>query len=455
MLSNGDIIEVSITDFGVDGEGVGRYLVHSASPPDFFPAQSGLVVFVAGGVPGDTVLARVSELKKGWVRAEIVEITEYSSARIEPVCPNGDCGGCRFGYVGYETELIYKKKKVNEALKRVGGLDFEIDEIIGMDEPCHYRNKAVYHVAESGAGVQIGFYAHKSNKIVPIDGCVMFPEANKKIIAALKEHFAENGGARGITEITVRMSSHTGEVLIGLTGGKPPKAVNRLAKRIKGQLDGESVFGMSASLEGLTFSAANSGAKTHWGKGFITDKIGGYTFKVSAESFFQVNAKMTRVLYEKAREYACPTGTGHVIDAYCGVGTLALFVSPYAEHVTGIELSRRAVLDAEENAELNGVSHARFMQGDTAGVLSELAADGSRPDTVILDPPRSGCGKGVLPALIKLSPRRIVYVSCAPATLARDLRELCAYGYKAEAGVCVDMFARSAHVESVVLLSRV
>lgn len=433
-----EIIEVIIEDFGIDGEGVGRY--------------GGLVVFVAGGVPGDKIRVKISAVKKGAARAEIVEILEYSGIRVKPACESfGACGGCRFLHVNYESELKYKKKRVNDALRRIGGFNFEIDEIIGMDTPCYYRNKAVYHTALRNGKTEIGFYAAKSNRITPVAGCVMFGSACDIIIAAFKEYIRH--GANGIKDITVRLSSRDGGVLINVSAvHKSLPRVNALAEAIKAGLAGTDVFGKPAYLAGLTLTCPET--KTLWGEGFILDKIGGFVFKISSETFFQVNSKMTESLYKRALEFAQLTGSETVIDAYAGAGTLSVFVSPYAKEVIGIELVHRAVLDAERNIKLNGVSNARFIQGESGNVMRELYKSGVRPDVIIIDPPRSGCEAGAVSAIESLAPDRIVYVSCDAATLARDLKKICAFGYKIENGACVDMFARSAHVECVIGLSR-
>lgn len=446
----GEHIEVEIHDIGHKGEGVGRF--------------EGLVAFVPGAAPGDRVRARVTEVRKGYVRAELVQILVPSADRVAPPCPvAGTCGGCQLQHIRYERQLELKRQAVAASLARIGKLQgVTVHPTLGMDHPWAYRNKGQFPVGQSGGQVVIGFFAPGTHRIVDIEQCaIQHPLANR-VLAAVRALAAELGvpvyderSHTGVLRhVLTRVARGTGEAMVVLVTRTPefPQG-RRMAERLM-----EEVPGVVSVVQNINPERTNvvlgPRSVVLAGRDHITDYIGDLAFTISPVSFFQVNPAQTEVLYATALAYAALTGTETVIDLYCGIGTISLFLARAAARVIGIEWVEEAVRDAWRNAERNGVSNVRFIAGDAAVEMPRLAAEGVTADVIVLDPPRKGCDPPVLEALAAMRPERVVYVSCNPASLARDLARLSELGYRTVEVQPVDMFPHTAHVECCARLVR-
>ena len=407
IVNKNDIIKLKIEDITSEGEGVGR--------------TDSFVWFVKDVIPGDEIEAVVMKLKKTYGYARLVRVIKPSPDRIEPRCPKARaCGGCSLQAMSYEAQLRFKRNKVRNNLIRIGGFDEALIEdilaqTIGMDDPWRYRNKAIVPVGKDRAGrLTAGFYAAHSHDIVSCEDCLLQPA---EFAGILREHLSD-----GMTHMLLRKGYKTGEV-------------------------------MAYAVENRENNAVLSGKLTHiYGPETIYDMIGDLRFKISPRSFFQVNPLQVEKLYGKALEYAGLTGNEIVWDLYCGIGTITLFLAGHARRVYGVEIVEDAIRDAIDNAEINGIKNARFFVGKAEEVT--LREDFEKPDVVVVDPPRKGCDPVCLDTIIRMSPDRVVYVSCDSATLARDLKILCAAGYSLKAATPVDMFPQSVHVETVCLLSK-
>lgn len=446
----GQQIEVAIHGLGHDGEGVGRY--------------EGLTVFIPGGAPGDRLIARVSEVKKNYARASLVKVVEPSPHRVTPPCPVvGQCGGCQLQHIDYNAQLEMKRQQVVDALTRVGKLTgVTVHPTLGMDEPWAYRNKAQFPMGYVGSRVVAGFFAPGTHRIVNIEQCDIQHPLGNQIMSEVKalariygvRIYDERTHTGVLRHVVARVGRGTGEAMAVLvTNGRDfpfgAEIAQGLMERIPGLVS--VVQNVNPMQTNVILGREN---RLLAGKDHITDYIGDLEFNISPVSFFQVNPAQTEVLYGKALEYAALTGREQVLDLYCGIGTISLFLARQAAQVIGIEWTREAVEDARENAERNGVTNARFIAGDAAIEMPRLAEEGVQADVIVLDPPRKGCDEPVLEAMARVQPERIVYVSCNPASLARDLGRLQALGYRTLEVQPVDMFPHTAHVECCSLLVR-
>ncbi|MFZ5825067.1 MAG: 23S rRNA (uracil(1939)-C(5))-methyltransferase RlmD [Bacillota bacterium] len=444
----GQTIEVAIHGLGHGGEGVGRY--------------EGLTVFIPGGAPGDRLVARVSEVKKNYARASLVRVAEPSPHRVEPPCPVvGECGGCQLQHIAYDAQLDLKRQQVVDAITRVGKLEgVTVHPTLGMPEPWQYRNKAQFPFGYRSGKVVAGFFAPGTHRIVDIEQCeIQHPLANQimREVKALARIYGvriydERTHSGVLRHVLGRVGRGTGEAMAVLvTNGREFPFGEEIAQGLL-----ERIPGLVSVVQNINPQQTNvilgRESKILAGKDHITDYIGDLKFNISPLSFFQVNPAQTEVLYGKALEYAALTGTETVLDIYCGIGTISLFLAKQAREVVGIEWAREAVADARENAERNGVANAQFIAGDAAVEMPRLAEEGVRADVIVLDPPRKGCDEPVLEAMAQVRPQRIVYVSCNPASLARDLGRLGALGYRTLEVQPVDMFPHTAHVECVARL---
>jgi 23S rRNA (uracil1939-C5)-methyltransferase len=413
-------IELEIHGITHDAEGVGRYL--------------GFTVFVPGAVPGDVVEAEVISVKKQYGRALLVSIKRESADRVTPTCTYYDeCGGCQLMHAGYEAQLRYKKEQVVSSLQRIGGLEgVVVLPVIGMDNPKSYRNKAHFPVGVRGGQVIAGCYKARSHDIVDIESCGIQHDENNRALQMAKTLLGEYGVSiyderlhEGLLRnILVKHAFSTGETMIVfvINGESLPRA-GEIAERLMIALP--NLVSIQLNINSKPGNVLlGSTTKLLAGREYIIDQLGGLKFKISARSFYQVNPAQTEVLYKKAREYAGLTGKEEVFDLYCGVGTIALFMAGQTRHVTGIEIVPDAVCDAEENARLNSITNTDFICGAAEEVVPRLIAEGRVPDVCIVDPPRAGCDEKLLATLVQAAPQRIVYVSCNPATLARDLKYL-------------------------------
>lgn len=446
----GQEIEVTVHGLGSSGEGVARY--------------EGLTIFVPGGAPGDRLLARVQEVKRNYARAALVQVLEPSPDRVTPVCPvAGECGGCPLQHIAYEAQLRLKRQQVVDALERLGKLSgVTVHPTLGMAEPWEYRNKAQFPVGWRAGRVIAGFFAPGTHRIVDIERCaIQHPVANR-ILAAVKElagrygvPIYDEGTHTGVLRhVLARVGRRTGEAMAVLVTNGPEFPHGRtIARELMARIP-ELVSVVQNINPVRTNVVLGRESRVLAGRDSITDSIGDLEFSISPVSFFQVNPAQTEVLYGKALEYAGLTGSETVIDLYCGIGTISLFLARQCREVIGVEWVEEAVEDARENAARNGIRNVRFIAGDAAVEMPRLAAEGVRADVVVLDPPRKGCEEPVLQAIAQMAPRRVVYVSCNAASLARDLGRLAGMGYRTVEVQPVDMFPHTAHVECVARVER-
>ncbi|MBX6376979.1 MAG: 23S rRNA (uracil(1939)-C(5))-methyltransferase RlmD [Clostridia bacterium] len=442
-------LEVHVEALAAGGDGVARH--------------GGRVVFVRGGVPGDRVRVRVVEEHPRYLRAEVQEILAASPRRVAPPCPvAGRCGGCPWQHVAYAEQLRWKRQIVVDALERIGGLrSAPVAEPVGMAEPWAYRNKAALPFAVAGERLVLGFYARGTHRVVPVDTCAVQHPLVNRVLGAVRglaaEHrltaYDEATGTGLLRHLVVRVSFTTDEALACLVINAPAFPGERdLAAALLA-----AVPGLAGVVKNVNLSRGNAIFGPHTealaGRDHVMEVVGGMSFRVSATSFFQVNTLQAERLYDLALAAAAPEPVAAAVDVYCGTGTLACLLARRARRVWGIESHPAAVADARANARTNGLTGIEFRLGPAEGEVPRLAREGVRADAVILDPPRKGCDAAVLDAVPALAPRRLVYVSCNPATLARDLARLVATGrYRLVSVQPVDLFPHTPHVEVVAAL---
>lgn len=462
VLEKNKDYEITIEDMGTEGEGIGHI--------------DGIAVFVKDAVVDDVALVKIVKVKKHYAYGRLMKLITPSSFRVEAVCPHARrCGGCSIMQVNYQKQLEWKQSKVANCLKRIGGIENVeaiMEPIMGMEEPAlRYRNKAQFPVRTDKDGkLAIGFYAGRTHSVIDTDVCYLQNEINDEIIKRCRAFFEDHGveayneerHAGLVRHILTRIGRKTGEVMICLI-------LN--GKELIGQANGkwmnvenEFVHAMS-DIEGITSISVNvnqektnrilgDSCRTIWGKDYITDYIGNVKYQISPLSFYQVNPVQTEKLYGKALEYADLHGDETVWDLYCGIGTISLFLAQKAKKVYGVEIVPQAIEDAKQNASINGIENAEFFVGKAEEVLPrEYEKNGIYADVIVVDPPRKGCDIVALNTMITMAPKRIVYVSCDPATLARDVKILCENGYRLKKVSETDMFPMSGHVETVCLLS--
>lgn len=439
--------EMTITDIGTNGEGVGKI-------NDF-------VVFVPEAITGDQLEVKILKVKKNLAYGKIEKILSPSPRRSEVTCEVATkCGGCQLQHMSYEAQLEWKQSKVYNALTRIGGLkDIEVLPTLGMEAPAHYRNKAQYPIRKENGKVQIGFYMSRTHKVVDWSTCGIQDKRCEQIIEIVRNFLEVNNISiydeethKGLVRhLMIKTGFYTGEVMVCLVvnGNELPHS-DKLLEAL------HAVEGLTSVLLNINKAKTNvilgHEIKVLEGRDYIIDTIGDLKFKISALSFFQVNPEQTKVLYDKALEYAELEGNETVWDAYCGIGTISLFLAQKAKKVYGVEIVAPAIENARENAALNDIHNAEFFVGKAEEVIPEQYANGLTADTIVVDPPRKGCDQALLETLVKMNPKKIVYVSCDPATLGRDLGYLDQQGYKVEKVQPVDMFPHTTHVETVVKL---
>lgn len=379
----------------------------------------------------------------------------------QDLCPVAKkCGGCRYTDTPYAEQLKIKQKRAEQLIRAFG----KVKPILGMDDPAHYRNKvhAVFDF-QKGKGIVAGIYQEKSHKVVPVEGCLLENQKAGEIIQSVRElaksfkikAYDEDSGYGLLRHVLVRVGHATGEIMVVLVLGSPilPSKKNFVSELCK--LHPEITTILINVNNKRTSMVLGEKEQVIYGKGYIEDELCGKRFKISAKSFYQVNSVQTEVLYTKATQYAGLTGKETVVDAYCGIGTIALAAAGQAKKVIGVELNKDAVRDAIANAKINRMKNVDFYQNDAGRFLTQMAEAGERVDVVFMDPPRSGSTEAFLDALIRISPERVVYISCEPETLARDLKYLTANsGYRMEEAVPVDMFPFTEGIETIVLLSK-
>lgn len=419
----------------------------------------GQVVFVHGAVRGETCDVLVMKVLKNAAFGKIAALAEPSPARRQPDCPYyGRCGGCDFRHMSYEEELWAKRARVQDALTRIGGAEVTVEEILGAEQPLHYRNKSIYPISPAG---EVGFYRARSHQVVHVEHClIQKPEADalaqavRDYIARFQVELYNEATGRGLLRHLYVRTSCRGESLTCLlvNGSRLPheqELVDMLraaAPGVCGVVLGENTRRGNAIL--------GDRYRTLWGRDYLTDTLCGLELRLSVPSFYQVNHDQAQRLYEKALEYAGLTGRELAVDLYCGAGTITQVLARRARHVIGGEIVPEAIRDAEDSARRNGVENVEFLCGDASRLAAELRQRGLRPDVICVDPPRKGLAPDVVEAAASMTPGRIVYVSCDPATLARDVARFAPLGYHPVRACAVDLFPGTAHIETVCLLSK-
>lgn len=511
-MKKNDIFEVEITDMGVDGEGIGKY--------------EGMTFFIKDAVIGDIIRAKAMKLKKNYGYARVEEIITPSAFRVEPKCVHHRrCGGCQIQALSYEKQLAFKQQKVRGNLIRIGGfsedeIDAKMLPIVGMEEPFRYRNKAQFPVGTDKEGnVITGFYAARTHSIIPVDDCLLGVSENAPILeeikAWMKEHeisaYDESTGKGLLRHVLIRFGFTTKQIMVCLiiNGKKLPKKEALIERLVK--IEGMTSISVNSNMQNTNVILGDV-TECIWGEAFITDYIHlrkcrsewkeqdrteslkenayqtiesfkhekefaltdtAVAYRISPQSFYQVNPIQTEKLYSTALEYANLTGNEYVWDLYCGIGTISLFLAQKAKKVYGVEIVPQAIADAKNNAKLNAITNAEFFVGKAEEVLPKFykelqeqvakadyeALDNDKnamlhPDVIVVDPPRKGCDEACLDTMLQMQPKRIVYVSCDSATLARDLGILCDGGYEIAKVRAFDQFAHTVHTEAICLLER-
>lgn len=444
-LEKGSIYTAVIDGYSSEGLGIARV--------------NGAVVFVPHAVRGEEIDLRITKVMKTSCAGEIVKIHNPSPERMEPECPYaGKCGGCAYRHLTYPEELWAKRQRVQDALTRIGGLELTVEEILGAKNPEHYRNKSQYPVGADGS---IGFFQARTHKVVPIRRCLIQTEAADRTAQAVGEWmrrykisaYDETIGKGLVRHVCVRVN-RKGESLccVVVNGNKVPREPELAAYVTAAVPHTVGVLLNSNTRRGNV--VLGDKYRTLFGRNYLMDTLCGLEFKLSMPSFYQVNRDQAEVLYGKALKFAGLTGNETVLDLYCGIGTITLCLAKAAKRVIGAEIVPPAIRDAKENALRNHIENAEFFCGDAADIAAKLESDGLRPDVVTVDPPRKGLAPEVIASVAAMGPEKVVYVSCDPATLGRDVKIFREFGYEAKRAAAVDMFPGTAHVETVVLLSK-
>ena len=448
MLVKNQVYEAVVTDYTAEGQGVAHV--------------EGCAVFLPNAIAGERVRLRIEKAQKTWASGKIIEILEKSPHRCNRACPVAKlCGGCDFWHMDYEEETRLKAERVKTCLNRLGGETLTEVPILAAPDCRGYRNKAQYPVAAKKGRAYAGFFRAGTHDVVENQRCLILPEETDAVKDAVMDYvnqfrvsvYDETTHKGLLRHIYVRRGAVSGQILVCLVcnGEKLPK-VDALLARLK-RIPGFTTLVLSVNTRK---GNAVLGDKfvTLYGPGYIEDTLCGLNFRLSPRSFYQVNHHQAQRLYETAIEQAGITKNDTVLDLYCGVGTITLAMASAAGKVIGVEVIPQAVEDAKDNARRNGIENAEFFCGDAGQAALELEKNGVRPDVVVVDPPRKGLNADTIEALSRMAPRRIVYVSCDPATLARDVALLKQRGYTLQSATAADLFPRCAHVETVVLLSK-
>lgn len=450
-MKKNDLLQIKIESMGSAGEGIGKI--------DGYP------LFVKDALPGDLAEVRLTKVKKNYAYARLERLLEASPDRAKPRCPlHRRCGGCQIQALSYEKQLEYKETKVREDLIRIGGFaDPPVLPVLGMEEPYHYRNKAQFPFGRDREGRLVtGFYAGRTHSIVPGTDCALGVPENQRILETILDFMNEKGiepydektGKGLLRHALLRKAFATGELMVCLViNGKSFPDISELSDRLF-EIPGMTSLTLNVNRRNTNVILGEEIIPVR-GQTFITDRIGDISYQISPLSFYQVNPVQTEKLYRTALAYAGLTGEETVWELYCGIGTISLFLARNARRVCGVEIVPQAVEDARRNAALNGITNVEFYLGKAEEVLPQkYEKDGIQADVMVVDPPRKGCDAACLDTMLRMKPQRIVYVSCDPATLARDLKILCADGaYELQKVQPVDMFPQTAGVENVCLLS--
>lgn len=446
-----DRLEIVIEDMSETGEGIGK--------------TDGFTWFVKDAVIGDRIEAKVMKTKKSYGFARLERILKPSPARVTPRCPVArPCGGCQLQAMDYQEQLRFKERRIYNSLTRIGGFaEVPMLPIMGMEEPWRYRNKAQFPWGrDSGGRLVTGFYAGRTHSIIGCEDCLLGAEENKEILERIRAHMEryklepyDEVAHKGLIRHTlIRKGFRTGELMVcQVLNGKELPHSQELVERLL-EIPGMTSISINENRE-QTNAVLGSKVTNLYGPGYITDFIGPVKYRISPLSFYQVNPLQTEKLYGTALEYAGLTGGETVWDLYCGIGTISLFLAQRAKKVYGVEIVPQAIEDARENARLNGIENVEFFVGKAEEVLpKQYEKNQVYADVIVVDPPRKGCDEVCLETIVRMAPRRVVYVSCDPATLARDLKYLAARGYEVKKVRGCDMFGQTGHVETVCLLTQ-
>lgn len=471
MFQKNDVLEIEITDQGTNGEGIGK--------------TEGYALFVKDTVMGDVVRVKIMKVKKNYGFAKLLEIITPSPYRVAPLCPKASsCGGCQLQAMNYQQQLRFKQDKVYNNIRRIGGItDFEMKPIMGMEELCiagkeengpfHYRNKAQFPVGVNRDGeIVSGFYAGRTHSIVEMEACALGmksasgEDVNGQVMRKIKtfmkrwniKPYDEKSHTGVVRHVLIRMGAKTNQIMVCvvINSGQLPHAQELVEELLT--IPGMHDISLNINREKSNVILGRKIIKLY-GAGYIEDYIGDVKFRISPLSFFQVNPTQTEKLYGKVLEYAKLTGKETVWDLYCGIGSISLFLARSAKKVMGVEIVPEAVRDAEINARINGMENVRFLTGAAEDVVPEYFEQHQgeaecAPDVIVVDPPRKGCDQALLKTMVEMAPKRMVYVSCDSATLARDLKWLDEHGYRLMEVTPCDMFGQTVHVECVTLLQR-
>lgn len=453
VIKNEEYI-LDIVSQGYEGEGVAKI--------DSYP------IFIEGALRGEKVKVKIVKVNKNFAYGKLLEVIEKSEGRVEPKCKYfKKCGGCKLQHMNYETQLDFKWERVKDCIKKIGGLSEDLVEYpIGMEEnPYKYRNKVQLPIGMDKSKPVLGFYAPRSHDIIDIEECLIQEEDANKISKITREWIEEFNimpafvdgkfNKKGfLRHVMIRKGFKTGEVMVVIVATrKDLKHIDELIKKLEFHVEGLKSVVLCVNAKDTNVILTPE-CYTLWGEDYIQDYIGDFKFNISPLSFFQVNPMQTEVLYNKVLEYAELTGKETVFDAYCGTGSITLFLSQKAKKVYGVEIVEPAIINARENAKMNNVSNTEFFVGKSEEVIPKLIKEGVKADVIVVDPPRKGCDIKLLKAIGETKPERVVYVSCDPSTLARDLKILDELGYKTEKVQPVDMFPQTAHIENIAKLVR-
>lgn len=445
MLKKNDIIDLEIDACTAQGSGVGRY--------------DGLAVFVPMTAKGDRIDAHILKVKSSCAFAKISSIKQASPDRVESDCKAYEkCGGCVFRHINYKAEAEIKENFVKDCLKRIGHIDIPVEPIIAPSGRDAYRNKAQFPLSQTDDGLKIGFFSQHSHRVVDCRDCALQPKEFETILNAFEKYirkfnvsvYDEMAHTGLLRHIYIRKAEASGEIMVcAVINGRALPAEKSLVEILL-----DSCRSISSIIVNINKEKTNVilGKKCHtiYGSDYITDELCGCRFRISPLSFYQVNRSQAQKLYAKAAEYASLNSRQTVLDLYCGAGTIGLTMADRVKQIIGVEIVPEAIEDAKINTQLNNIENARFICADASNAAQRLKTEGIKPDTVILDPPRKGCAKDLLETVAQMAPEKIVYISCDPATQARDTAILTELGYNAEKACPVDMFPGTGHVESVV-----
>ena len=445
VLAKNQLHTVEVTGYTAEGLGVARI--------------GGQVVFIHGGVRGETCTVQVLKVQKQVAFAKVRQVLVPAPGRQAVDCPHYPaCGGCALRHLTYDEELEAKRQRVEDALRRIGGSDIAVSEILPSPQVLHYRNKSQFPVGRDGT---IGFYRARSHTVIPVSDCLLQrPEANRaaQALGRYMSRYAvpgydETTGTGLIRHLYVRTSAAGASLVCVVANGAQLPHEAQLVELLREACPGITGVVLNSNTRETNVILGES-YRTLWGSDRLEDTLCGLRFVLSVPSFYQVNREQAERLYQRAIEMAGLTGQETVLDLYCGTGTITLAMAGRARRVLGAEIVAPAIEDARNNAVRNNIANAEFFCGDAGAVAERLAAEQLRPDVITVDPPRKGLGEEVIPAIARMAPERVVYVSCDPATLARDIKRFAGVGYRLAEAVAVDMFPRTSHVEAIVLLQR-